>query len=93
MARTSKSPRAVLVAALAVAELALPLYSHRCSPKKFTQHQLFACLVLKCCLKTDYRGVAAHLVDCPSLMEVLKCDSPGLSDCGGVGFYAACAGA
>jgi hypothetical protein len=35
------------LAALATAQRALPLYSHRCSPKKFTQHQLFACLVLK----------------------------------------------
>ena len=72
MARTSKSPRAVLLAALATAERALPLYSHRYSPKKFTQHQLFACLVLKSFLKTDYRGLAAHLADCPSLLEVLK---------------------
>jgi hypothetical protein len=62
----------VLLAALATAECALPLYSHRYSPKKFTQHQLFACLVLKSFLKTDYRGLAAHLADCPSLLEVLK---------------------
>jgi probable HAF family extracellular repeat protein len=62
----------VLLAALATAERALPLYSHRYSPKKFTQHQLFACLVLKSFLKTDYRGLAAHLADCPSLLEVLK---------------------
>lgn len=72
MATTSKSPRAVLLAALATAERALPLYSHRHSPKKFTQHQLFACLVLKNFLKTDYRGVVAHLADCPSLREVLS---------------------
>ncbi len=32
---------------------ASPLYSHRNSPKKFTQHQLFAGLVLKSFLKTD----------------------------------------
>jgi hypothetical protein len=62
----------VLSAALATAERALPLYSHRYSPKKFTQHQLFACLVLKSFLKTDYRGLVAHLADCPSLLEVLK---------------------
>jgi hypothetical protein len=62
----------VLLAALATAVRALPLYSHRYSPKKFTQHQLFACLVLKSFLKTDYRGLTAHLADCPSLLEVLK---------------------
>ncbi len=55
----------MLLAALTTAERALPLYSHRHSPKKFTQHQLLACLVLKSFLKTDYRGVVAHLADCP----------------------------
>lgn len=68
----SKSPKAVLLAALATAREALPLYSHRHSPKKFTQHQLFACLVLKCFLKTDYRGVVAHLADCPSLAAAIE---------------------
>lgn len=72
MATTSKSPRAVLLAALATAERALPRYSHRYSPKKFTQHQLFACLVLKNFLKTDYRGVVAQLADCPSLRAVIS---------------------
>ena len=62
----------MLLAALATAERALPAYSHRYSPKEFTQQQLFACLVLKSFLKTDYRGVVAHLADCPSLLEVLK---------------------
>ena len=56
---------------MATAKRALPLYSHRNSPKKFTQHQLFACLVLKNFLKTDYRGVVAHLADCASLTETL----------------------
>ena len=62
----------MLLAALATAKRALPLYSHRNSPKKFTQHQLFACLVLKNFLKTDYRGVVAQLADCPSLTETLS---------------------
>ena len=47
MSTTSKSPRKVLQVALVVARKALPAYAHRFSPKKFTQHQLFACLVLK----------------------------------------------
>lgn len=71
MARTSKSPKAVTLAALATARRALPEYAHRYSPKKFTQHQLFACLVLKNFLRTDYRGLAAHLADNPSLVAVL----------------------
>jgi hypothetical protein len=61
----------VIRAALATAQRSLSSYSHRCSPKKFTQHQLFACLVLKSFLKTDYRGIVAHLTDCPSLVEAL----------------------
>jgi hypothetical protein len=61
-----------LLAALATARRALPCYSHRNSPKKFTQHQLFACLVLKSFLKTDYRGVTAHRSDCRSLTEMLE---------------------
>ncbi len=59
----------MLVAALQVAEASLPAYCHKHSPKKFTQHQLFACLVLKNFLKTDYRGVINHLKDCSSLAE------------------------
>jgi hypothetical protein len=66
MGATSKSPRKVLQVAYAVARKALPAYSHRFSPKKFTQPQLFAILVLKAFLKTDYRGVAAILADSPS---------------------------
>jgi hypothetical protein len=61
----------VALAALATARRALPEYAHRYSPKKFTQHQLFAGLVLKNFLRTDYRGLAAHLADNPSLVAVL----------------------
>lgn len=57
--------------ALEVAQQKLPPYSHRCSPKVFTQHQLFACLVLKNFWKTDYRGLVAQLADNPSLVELL----------------------
>jgi hypothetical protein len=75
MSRTTKSPRAVALEALAAGEMALPLYSHPCSPKKFTQPQLFACLVLKAFFKTDYRGVVAILADCDGLVAALglKC--------------------
>jgi hypothetical protein len=62
----------VLAAALATARRALPAYSHRNSPKTFTQHQLFACLVLKNFLRTDYRGVVAQLADNPMLIERLQ---------------------
>lgn len=54
-----------------IAERSLPAYCHKYSPKKFTQHQLFACLVLKNFLKTDYRGVVEHLNDAPSLADLI----------------------
>jgi hypothetical protein len=72
MYKTSKSPRKVLLAALAVAqESSLPLYPHKYSPKKFTQHQLFAILVLKEFQRCDYRKVAALLGDCPDLCKAI----------------------
>ena len=55
-----------------MAKFALPLYAHRCSPKKFTQPQLFACLVLKEFLKLDYRKLAALLADTPDLCKAIE---------------------
>ena len=72
MNRTCKSPRTVLVTAWKVAMAILPKYSHRSSPKKFTQYQLFACLVLKAFLKADYRGLMAHLQDSPAWCEAIE---------------------
>ena len=71
MSTTTKSPRKVLVVAYRTAKQTLPAYRHRFSPKKFTQHQLFACLVLKTFMKTDYRGIVAHLSDCPDLSRTI----------------------
>lgn len=70
--KTSKSPRKVLQVAYATARAALPAYAHRFSPKKFSQHQLFACLVLKDFLKLDYRGVYELLRDTPDLRAVIE---------------------
>jgi len=69
--KTSKSPKRVLVEALAVAEASLARYSHRCSPRVFTQHQLFACLVLKDFYNLTYRGVVGLLADGDSLREAI----------------------
>src|ERR1017187_4224299 len=69
MSLTSKSPRKVILVALAVGKEALPDYAHRFSPKVFTQPQLFACLVYMVMLKTEYRGVEAHLADLPGIRE------------------------
>src|ERR1700749_4993557 len=70
--RTSKSPKRVLQVAYYIAQRAMPAYSHRCSPKKFTQHQLFACLVLKEFFKLDYRGVEALLTESDSLSAAIE---------------------
>jgi hypothetical protein len=53
--------------ALAVGNAALRPYAHRFSPKKYTQPQLFTCLVLKTFFKTDYRGLVALLHDYDAL--------------------------
>ena len=48
-----------------------PRARHMFSPKKFTQPQLLACLVLKEFLRLDYRGLAAHLADHPDLARLI----------------------
>ena len=70
----TKSPRAVAQEALRLAREALPAYSSKFSRKDFTQHQLFALLVLKTFLKTDYRGLIQMLVDFRELREDLGLD-------------------
>jgi hypothetical protein len=64
MYKTTKSPRKVLLVAYAVAQDALPAYSHKFSPRKFTQHQFFAVLALKEFMRCDYRKIAQMLKDC-----------------------------
>ena len=70
--KTTKSPRGVMVEAFQVAQSSLRSYSHRFSPKKFTQHQLFACLVLKDFFDLTYRGVVALLEDCADLRDAIE---------------------
>ena len=71
MSTLTKSPKRVAEKALAVGLQVLPLYAHRFSPRRYTQPQLFACLVLKTFFKTDYRGVVAFLHDLPELRWAL----------------------
>jgi hypothetical protein len=72
---SSKSPRTVAMVALAVGKEAFSDYSHRFSPQKFTQPQLFACLVLKEFEKKDYRGIWQLLIDWPDLCQVMELES------------------
>jgi Transposase DDE domain len=69
---TSKSPRRVFRVAYEAARRALPAHRHKFSPKKFTQPQLLACLVLKEFLRLDYRGFAEHLADHPDLTRLIE---------------------
>lgn len=72
MSRTSKSPRMVVLQALATARAALPDYCSRFSHRDLTLAQHFACLVLKSFFRTDYRGIAAILDDLPDLCAELE---------------------
>ena len=71
MGKTVKSPKAVLLTAHRVGRECLRTYSHLFSPRKFTQPQLFACLVLKEFLRLDYRKLSALLEDAPSLAAAI----------------------
>src|ERR1700731_1620468 len=71
MGNLTKSPRYVARRALAAGRAALRCYAHKYSPKKNTQPQLFACLVLKAFFKTDYRGIVVYLEDLPDLARLL----------------------
>ena len=68
---SSKSPRTVAAVALRAGRRVFSQYSHLYSPHKFTQPQLFACLVLKDFEKKDYRGVCQLLEDCADLREAI----------------------
>src|ERR1700733_6061663 len=54
-----------------LARIYLPVYAHRFSPKKYTQPQLFVCLVLKTFFRADYRKLTAILADFDALQAYL----------------------
>ena len=69
--QATKSPVALAKKAIEIASSAIPAYSSKFSRRDFTQHQLFACLVLKDFFRTDYRGIVAYLEDLSDLREAL----------------------
>lgn len=75
MGKTSKSPKAVLLTAHRVGRERLRTYSHLFSPKKYTQPQLFACLVLKEFMRLDYRKLSALLADASTLAAAIGLES------------------
>jgi hypothetical protein len=69
--KMSDSPRAVVRAALAAAQDALPVYSCAKSKHDFTQQQLFAILVLRYFFNTNLRRVVTMLAEWSDLREEL----------------------
>src|ERR687894_695548 len=67
----TKSPLAVARMALSVARESIPAYSSRFSPRRYTQHQLFALMALREFLKLDYRGLEQVLKEWAELRDVL----------------------
>ena len=55
-----------------VGQRTLCAYAHRFSPKKFTQPQLFAALVLKEFLQFDYRKLSQFFLDAPEFRAAIK---------------------
>lgn len=55
-----------------VSRKALPAYSSPYSRHDFTQHQLFAILVLRHFFRTDYRGIVALLDEWSDVRRILK---------------------
>src|SRR6516165_6078697 len=71
MSTLSKSPTRVARQALAIATKVLRPYTHKNSPRLYTQPQLFVCLVLKTFFKTDYRGLTTLLHECSELRRTV----------------------
>lgn len=55
-----------------VSQKALPAYSSPYSRHDFTQHQLFAILVLRHFFRTDYRGIVTLLDEWSDVRRILK---------------------
>src|SRR5262245_12933026 len=66
-----KTTRKMTKSPLALAREALPAYSSKYSRQDYTQHQLFALLVLREFLKVDYRGLEQQLKEWSDLREAL----------------------
>lgn len=74
MRSMTKSPLRIARNALAAGEAALPSCGSRFSRHDFTRPQLFALLVLRQFLRTDYRGIVALAAEWQDQREALKLD-------------------
>ena len=75
MPSMTKSALRVARDALVVGEVSLAPYGSRFSRRDYTQPQLFALLVLRQFLRTDYRGVVALASEWRELREALGLSS------------------
>ena len=69
--RVAREALRVAREALGVGRAALPVYGSRFSRHDYTQPQLFALLVLKQFLRTDYRGLVAFVAEWRELRHAL----------------------
>ena len=69
--KLTQSPVALARQALRIAKDSIPLYSHPFASRDFTQHQLFAILILRQSLKIDYDGIIGLLENSSELREIL----------------------
>jgi Transposase DDE domain len=69
--RMSKSPKAIAQLAMAIGQAALSPYTNKFSPRRYTQAQLFTCLILRQFFRTDYRGLVQLLADCAEVRAVV----------------------
>ena len=67
----TNSGLAVAKKAVEMAQKALPAYSHRNSPKTYTQHQLFAILAVRQFFGLDYRMMSQLLAEWSDLRAAL----------------------
>ena len=72
--KTIEASVAVAEEALAEAAESMPKYAHPFLGKDFTQHQLYAMVVLRRFLKTDVKGLIEALSHSPDLVEALGID-------------------
>lgn len=70
-ATMTKSALSLARQALQVARRTFPRYAHRFAPKKFTNHQLFAVLVVRQFYHLDYRATVQLLHDWSDLRKLL----------------------
>jgi len=69
--RDSKLKRFVINAYSKIKASKLPKFSNKYSPKRYTQHQLCAIVILKKRLRTSYRDLMEFLIEMPKIRRII----------------------